>query len=1435
VSLLGSVEERFTRYVESLEQELENRPAFRDFRHKVMEYLERHSESLAAYTPEQLISEANSFEELLALQEFLKKKYGNEQAWWDYYHVRRRQLATKPSYYGAEKYGVPVGPEVYHRGWGKGQQSAVIHRNLFPKQLSYSQVIGQEPLWGVDKSGGVPKSFSEPLPFEPKHASRYISFDIETTGLLSQLKSPKTGSERGLYSVGWSTEAGEGGWLQKALLPRAEGRWTGQRGRRPFFGHEVEEILSRGEKAAARSPEQVRRVFSEKELLSDFLRQLERQPRERALLGYNIQGFDIPYLKAMAYRHGMTKRFESAVSGRQIIDVAEEAKGFLSQQLSGKYLGWQRSMFEDMGMSAAGWKLESIAHALGYEHKVGELAHTPKTDASMAAFVHEVLGDKDRAQRIWTRGGEQRYLQDLSAQGVKLKPLSALEDITETRGGQVYLKPQQVLRPQDYDVSLLSRLSEKYGARKPPVAPKAIASRIPEGVKTAGRWGTKGLKYAAGTAALGAVLPGQGPSNLVGAAAAVGTWQLMKRAGGGLPSKLAAAAMSYAAVKGTANAFDSMSKGGISEEIRHLQTDFGSPWQGPKVSGPLSIGLMAGAAAVVGGGLAAMGLSSETEEPPARERVHGQYIDPRIMEFRRKWIKDPGKRRELERLKDKAYKPLQPGDLEDWRIQGKGQKIARVDLSGLTPVWEDVDTLLLKHAWYQPWKKDIGIRLTGIDAPEILHEDDPLPWTRRKQSQPYGEESVERLKELVGDEKLELYIAGGPDQRTYKRYLGAVYREGSDIPINVEAVQQGLAAALPWGESGTDIIPRDILIEEERRASQARRGMWQEEYWQRYLDLSRGAGRRVTFTSFSDLSRLASNLHLAAAEELMSRKDIDYEPWMAQYIGEKLQVNYAGSSSKTKNKIDGLHYGSEGLGAELMRLHSDFGSGAIKGALKRTGRWFRQTFLSGRGAMKKAGSLKREMRQDPVFGEEMKYLFEQRRGWRTSAGGLTPEGVDVKAKGYKRWIEENPSIGKQLGGGEQLSREIGCLDTIFSREAMGADTGIWKPPGRKTVRLKNSEWVFPEVPEPAVGEFDPYTKERLARHLHREPLLNQGKDVGNLAVTRGFSLEERQEAFLRAAEKKGLKFSAMPDLSEGSAAAKIREALTEFKGEFASRWDKFKHIASQLIKEGKTTEDVLSKGTRLKSLGRGEYGEAFLHAVVYKGQEFKYVVKEARPPKNLEDLSSANRFLKFNKEVLEEEYHALANIKGDIMPSAYHYDPADAGKLYMEYMPGKSLEEMQKAGEEIPLESIFRQINRQAEQIAERKYKNLDIHEGNIMFDPQQGRVAWIDFRKAKYTEDVKKAEREMKKAAFARKELMDPEEDLPLGVSLWGPSSKKKPRTFPVKEKKPQALLKGSSQGRAAAKLRAQEKKHPSVKVPHVSAHKAGRRHQWTNKKGSL
>lgn len=1616
-------EKKVLKETERLEREIEIHPAFENFKKKFLAYLENNAETLATYSPEQLIGEARSFEELMALKDFLQEKYGNEQSWWDFYHVRRRELALSASYYGDNQFGVPVNPRIFDRGHGRGAQSVAVQRALFAKKFSFEQVSGQKSLWSAG-GGKIPVDFKVPYKFfPPTPVERYMAFDLETTGLLHELERKSTGSARGVYSAGWVMSSGPepDNYLQRILPPRAKGKWTGQAGTRPFFGHYIEnEIIPRGERVASILGDKIYRTQSEKEIVERFISAVGQRPGV-ALLGYNIEQFDLPFMGKMAERHGLSDAWQAALKGRQIVDVAPMAEKFVSEQLADKYVGWQASMFTEMGLHPKGWKLEAVAAGLGYKPVAEGMPHTPVEDATMSAFVYEKLQNKEEAEKIWKSGGFERYKKVLAQKNSSLVPLSEFEDMLEVRGGEVFFKPQKMGASSlaEFNEEMLSRLRSKYGtgtfaqmAREDTAekTTKAISKITGVGLGRA----AKVAKFAAIAAGLGIVLPGHGVSNFIGGAAAIGGWKAaglgLAKAGatGGTPYKLLAGALAYAGVKGLSfldsperqivsatgrfqgevaeeeaaknesyympqlsgpsapasesssegfnvlkaygilglfekdkkitqqeaeglgalvtigaqnnallqtiseqdaskafksgitwrdqahagrinttlqepnqlgefgwynpgsktlavNAlidprdmgaylgmahatddkniesriasegpwlvspskmtettvheglhavwdtdidpahkrafveeatrqleagsgpdidalsakhpvyaqqvekakgnflfgldpqatewvsnemfahrgasarfnteydlgknskldtivsqyinwkkkkqggmpvftgsdvdaalsaggltpaayshyastarlrvtpegsgimFSGLSEGGGAKGTRHTRTDFGSPYRGPKITGPVAAALV-GAGILLTGGAAAMASRSVLRP---RTVVHGQEIDPRIMAFREEWIKDKEKRAELKKLRDEAYEP--PGEIDPWRIKDIGQGMALVNTEGLKQVWEDADTLKLEYPWYKFWKSDISIRLSGVDAPELSHPDMPLEWTRWQQDQPHGQESLKELQELVGGKSVDLVISSDPKQRTYGRYIGLAHRPGSDLPLNIELIQKGIAAALPWGESGSDLIDRETLISTEREAMQSKRGMWESSYWQRYADIAQGARRRITFTSFSDLERLSADLNLASAEALMRAEDVKYESWMGRYIGTKLRRTFGGSG-RGKEK-EGIHPGAgpRSLGVDAIRGHSDFGTGAVKGALKRVGRW-----LTGGGVTApahKRGLVALRVLLGDMSRKEADFALGL-RGFTTMkdlGSKIEDLSIQVAAKNKNLPITVRDSFSGLQREAFEKSDTVAWstwdtqvlpenMKTIFRpelkppmRQTVPDMQVFYGPPSKRpglkelmdvregaTVELPGSPWhgVPPELkrtvirPELVPKRVElPYGVKTDAPPYPPLPPPVHGPIVAKPELDE-FAQQMRQTVLLKNPNWKypeapialhGTKFPGMPDEGIGSS---VREELTEFKKKFASRWDPLRKLAVQLF-EGpkiKTAEDAFQamlKSESFKSSIREalEAGGEFLgqqgrtsavkkYAATYKGLSFNFIGKE---------------------------------------------------------------------------------------------------------------------------------------------------------------------------------------------------------------------------------
>jgi endonuclease YncB( thermonuclease family)/tRNA A-37 threonylcarbamoyl transferase component Bud32 len=1128
--------------VEDLEKEILQKPGYDEFRRRFVDQLKGDVGRLVGYSAEEIINQTDTFEELVALREYLQSRFGGDNVWWNDYHRRRIELAMLPSNYGEvagrTRFALPVSVQQIKRSNVSGLRGVGVRRNLAGQLFTAKQLAGVDPV-DISKKG---VSFPAFLKGKTKQTS-WFAFDIETTGLLKQLAYKDTGQARGIISFGYSIKGSKftHGGLALADL----------KGDRPYFGEYIEEeILPRHSLMSSESYKdkilkdsrfgrtQYQKGLSEKKLVEGFIKTLRETPGS-AIIGYNIEQFDIPYLKVIAKRHNLGDQFKKALEGRQIIDVGDYAKAFLSEQLGDKYIGWQESAFTQLRMNPVGWKQQALAHSLGFDKAFGlkptkgalsAAAHTPFFDTKMTEYIYETLtADKtgETARKIWKSGGEQRYFEALESLNQKLVPISELEKLTITRHGKQYLDLPSYMHPVKKPISLAKRLGAPSIKALAPVQQVEEIRDIFKGAPNRASWPKiqKALPIIKSTsklfgkgALLGVVLPGSGVSNLVGGIVAINSWNIAKRL---QPNKtgmaLAAATGGYIAVKGIASLFnnnkdvtrnttadtyqtqnsidlaksqlysnetnisaltaktsiklqqiqtdtnnnisslfsdklpvyetlpyvnnkyssstnrqtdtivsqriglsnlktnssqrfmgtsiDQVSKqgsfsgrddayniieglrhNGMATDARHSLTEFGSGYLA--VAG--AVGIATASAAILAvkkfhsnatsyfagetKGQKTRRVQQEKQEVrknswlrsivqrkanhfgfsgaddnyntiPALQdrgfaydirsmtefgsgyknglRIFGQDIDPKIQEFRDKWFSTPEARKELKKKQQESEIP--PGDFKESELQILENGRASVDMSKFDWSFEDPDTLTLKRkGLINTFDDPVKIRMAGIDSPEIAHPGDPTEWMRFNQEQPYGEEATKRAKD-IWKEKSDIKILVDPSQRTYGRYVGLAFSPGEEEPINLQMVRKGIAAALPFGESGSDLYPRKKFIEAEKEAISNKEGMWGEDYFKRYADISKAVGRRITFNSFTDLSRLAQNYSLAAAEKLMSRDDIEYENWMGKYIGSKLNNQYGPRKSSVS---DGIHPGvSNSLGAASVRGHSEFGSG----------------------------------------------------------------------------------------------------------------------------------------------------------------------------------------------------------------------------------------------------------------------------------------------------------------------------------------------------------------------------------------------------------------------------------------------------------------------------------------------------------------------------
>lgn len=1114
--------------IEAIEESIASKPGFDSFRREIERNLIKDSSRLSGFTAEEIIKQADTFEELIVLKDYLQARFAGDHVWWDEYHKRRIELAMLPSNYGTiegkARFALPISPERLKRSNIAGLRGVGVRRNLAGQLFTRRELQGLDPV-EISRAG---IRFQDFIHGERPPAKSYFAFDLETTGLLKQLAYKNTGNIRGIASLGFSfrnTEIAQEG-LSLAKIPS----------NRPYLGEFIEEtILPRHFEMQGKTKAQLglrrgsifKNQVDERRIVKQFIETVSRD-KNAAIMGYNIEQFDIPFLKVIAKRHGLERELANVLKGRDIIDVGNYAKAFLSEQLGSQYIGWQEGMFKDLKLNPMGWKQQALAHAFGFEGAMSEAAHTPLFDVKMTEHIYETLTKEKgkEAYRLWNEvdkvtntTGKQRYEQALKSLNQELVGISELEKITVRRGGKTFLNLPEYMIPRDpRSSSILKRLisSVPQGAAKisdikipAPSVVRNIFDQAPQ--RNIGKLlknnnivkATKGARFLGLGVAIGAIAPGQGMSNLVGAYGGMGAYYATKAKTSKAGLGIAAGVATYGIVKGlnslmfsgrddNYNVIEGLRHGGAAQATRMQLTEFGSGYQGQKLS------------------------------------IYNQDIDPEIQEFRHRWLSTPTREKLLKEEMKKAGENIQQvGDFKASEMAAAG-KFQKVNLSEFDWKFEDPDTLMLhRKGLWNIFDAPIAVRMTGIDSPEIEHEDDELEWTRYQQNQPYGQEATARAKELW-EGKNGMSVLIDPERRTYGRYLGILQEEGAKESVNVQMIQKGIAAALPWGDSGSDMISRQKLVAAEKKAIAEEQGMWQEEYYQRYLDIAGATGRRITFTSFTDLSRLSKNYGLAAAQELMSRDDVDYQPWMGRYIGAKLRKSYGPNDNKARfsgkdsayNTIEGIHPGSEGIGAESIRAHTDFGSG-----------WLGETLSEAFSVVRKAGKYDQD-----VLSNTLDVEFSGQRKRR-----LKKEKTE---KGQYSWIRT------------AAAKRYSVLSTEAIDDSQYVSKGGWRSTGN------------------------------------------------------------------------GGKFSGMPNESEGAMSSMIRAGLTEFKSEFASRWDPLRKIATELFPESTdalaklknmpTFEMAIKKAltTEGKLLGSGKTSKTFAHTASFdlggKTHSFEFVAKVPR-------------------------------------------------------------------------------------------------------------------------------------------------------------------------------------------------------------------------------
>lgn len=420
-----------------------------------------------------------------------------------------------------------------------------------------------------------------------------------------------------------------------------------------------------------------------------------------------------------------------------------------------------------------------------------------------------------------------------------------------------------------------------------------------------------------------------------------------------------------------------------------------------------------------------------------------------------------------------------------------------------------------------------------------------------------------------------------------------------------------------------------------------------------------------------------------------------------------LATAMATKDNKYHNRIEGLHPYSEGLGTQILRQHSDFGSGIIRNKLlkrasqtikgfseqevislakaaktesveafaKRMGaevfttgkitKRLQKTFQTAGGAF---GTLPEEA-YSGILGKARKFIHGIRTGGKAGRTYVDPEYFDnediiktaifheaseqrnIKAIASKKgWRSVLKEIGEAKSPADLLSHRTTVVqEDLFLRNLTSRQRyQSWikdfrgNDPFYQTFSARDDSWntieglrhggAAEDVRKTLTDFGSGYQGLRgvLIAELNttyqafKTNLSKEG--LGAYSLYEWEHTRGAREAFSRfAAQKENqLKFPAMGDRE--SFAAHMRGEYTEFKKDFASRWDPLRKIASKIYGKSNQSLVKLTSQPEFKSavsealkgegklLGRGLMGEARSYAaeMVFEGQthKFEFVAKK---------------------------------------------------------------------------------------------------------------------------------------------------------------------------------------------------------------------------------
>jgi tRNA A-37 threonylcarbamoyl transferase component Bud32 len=382
--------------------------------------------------------------------------------------------------------------------------------------------------------------------------------------------------------------------------------------------------------------------------------------------------------------------------------------------------------------------------------------------------------------------------------------------------------------------------------------------------------------------------------------------------------------------------------------------------------------------------------------------------------------------------------------------------------------------------------------------------------------------------------------------------------------------------------------------------------------------------------------------------------------------------------------IEGIHPGSEGMGAQMIRAHSEFGSG-----------WRRRlTGFATKEIKELAGVARKDTAEEFAKGLGVQLAKSKRLSAKYGGGYTSPSSelierylVEQKA-GYLNPIRK--ATDKILEWTRGVKRDVAYADIAGMRKA-----------GLSEEEIKRT--IFHEASE-RLNMRSLLGKERVSEAIEQ-------KLPHKLAVA-------QEELFVRhLGSKQLLKETLRMREAEGTRLVRFSgrdDAWNTIEAEFGSGWDPLRKIATKIyggtegsfakLLKSKEFQEALKSATPGEIIGEGMFGAARRMEGSFRGKTFSFVRKTG--------------------DIGEEEVKAMMASQKTVAPSVYSHGP---GQIDMELFSGTALGALDPG----KISSLKPDVAAAFSKIHSRGFEHGDPHLGNV-FLTKENKIGIIDFGSAK-------------------------------------------------------------------------------------------------------